>query len=122
MKFTSLRNMTVATRTGHAIEFKKGEPTFVPPIAWNEVQAAGAVPEEDLPEPVKGDTEPSDPADRAVLIEAAIEELIEKNARGTFGATGAPQVKVLSQKVGWQVSASERDVIWQKIMMRNQTA
>ena len=114
MKFVMNRNRVVETTKGHVIGFKKGEPTFVPYACYDEVQAAGAVPEEEIPEdPVKVAADPQG-GDRDALIAAAIEEIVLKNAREDFTAGGAPHAKVISHKVGFTVDAHERDDAWTK--------
>lgn len=114
MKFSMNRDRVVETTKGHVIAFKKGVPTFVPYACYDEVQAAGAVPEEELREdPAKAVAEPQG-GDRDALIAAAIEEIVLKNAREDFTAAGVPHAKVISHKVGFTVDAHERDAAWTK--------
>lgn len=114
MKFVMNRDRVVETTKGHVIGFEKGVPTFVPYACYEEVQAAGAVPEEEIPEdPAKAVADPQG-QDRDALIAAAIEELVLKNGREDFTAAGAPHAKAISQKVGFQVDAHERDAAWTK--------
>lgn len=114
MNFVMNRTRVVETTKGHMIGFVKGVPTFVPYSCYDEVQAAGAVPEEELPEdPVKAAADPQG-QDRDALIAAAIEEIVLKNAREDFTAAGVPHAKVISHKVGFQVDAHERDAAWTK--------
>lgn len=114
MKFVMSRDRVVETTKGHVIGFTKGVPTFVPYSCYDEVQAAGAVPEEELPEdPAKAAADPSG-ADRDALVAAAIEEMVLKNAREDFTAAGLPHAKVIGHKVGFQVDSAERDAAWTK--------
>jgi hypothetical protein len=113
MKFVLNRNKTVVSTQGHAIEFKKGEPTHVPHALWAEVQAIGAVPEEELPEEKRADTkEPADPVARKKAIFAAFEQLILGAKRDSFMATGAPHAKALIAQMGFAIDNKERDVLW----------
>ena len=114
MKFVMNRDRVVETTKGHVIAFVKGVPTFVPYACYDEVQAAGAVPEEELPEdPAKEIADPQG-QDRDALIAMAIEEVVLKNNPKDFTAAGVPHVKVLEAKMGFQIDANERDAAWTK--------
>jgi hypothetical protein len=45
MNFILNRDRTVVSTLGHSVEFKKGVPTYVPPVLYAEVSAVGAMPE-----------------------------------------------------------------------------
>ncbi|MBS0453963.1 MAG: hypothetical protein JSS14_21895 [Proteobacteria bacterium] len=111
MKFVMNRDRIVNSVLGHAIEFKKGQPTHVPPALYEEVMSAGAVPEEELAEDEKPQPKLS-AEDRKVLIVTAIEEIVLKNDPKEFTAAGMPHTKVISAKVGFDVAADERDAAW----------
>ena len=116
MKFTMPVTKTVATRSGHAIEFIKGVPTHVPKECWREVQAQGAVPEDQEvmhapPKPTKGE-QVDDPVERRERIFAAFTTMVEANRRGDFGASGVPHHKALEKVVGFEVDPKERDELW----------
>ena len=114
MNFTMNRDRVVETTKGHVIGFKKGVPTYVPYACYDEVQAAGAVPEEEIPEdPAKVVADPQG-AERDGLIAMAIEEVVLKNNSKDFTAAGVPHVKVLEAKIGFQIDAAERDAAWTK--------
>jgi hypothetical protein len=117
MKFISLRSFTHASTRGHSVEFVKGVPTFVPPALYAEVQALGAVPEEDLPEmPETGlPTAPEDPAERKAAIVDAMTEMVAAGRREDFTAAGAPHLKQLKLMLGWEVPAQERDAVWAEV-------
>lgn len=116
MKFTLNRNHVLATTSGHSIEFVKDQPTHVPPHLYREVQAIGALPEEDLPEePVSEDAAPTDPQERAKAIQDAMVEIVERGVREDFTATGAPHTRALSRILGWNVSSQERDIQWAEV-------
>lgn len=117
MKFVSLRSFTLTSTLGHAVRFEKGEPTFVPPALYAEAQAAGAVPEEELPEaPAKSGPEaPSDPVAREKAISDAMTQMVVDARRDDFTAAGLPHLRVLKQVLGWEVPAPERDAVWAKL-------
>lgn len=116
MKFTLNRNHVLATTSGHSIEFKKDEPTHVPPHLYREVQAIGALPEEDLPEDDgPKDDSPASPEERAKAIQDAMVEIVERGVREDFTATGAPHTKALGRILGWAVTSQERDIQWAEV-------
>ena len=118
MKFVLNRAKTVSSTLGHTIEFIKNEPTYVPREMWAEVQAIGAIPEEDLPEVLLAATkEPADPAERKAVIFAAFEQLILGGKRESFAGTGAPHAKVLASQMGFVIDNKERDVLWQEFKL-----
>jgi len=115
MKFVMHRNRTIVSTSGHAIEFVKGELTHVPPSMYEEVMAAGAVPEEELdldPKTNPEIVEPTDPSVRQQAIMEAMETVTLRGKREDFTAAGAPHAKVLSTIVGWTVHNKERDTAW----------
>lgn len=111
MKFTMSRDRTVVSKFGRAIEFVKGEPTHVPEMCYEEVMAAGGVPEDELPVPDVTDTTPTGAA-RTEAIVAAIKAMVLRGAREDFTAAGAPHAAALSAAVGFPVDAKERDAAW----------
>lgn len=115
MDFILMRDRVIATKTGHSIRFEKGKPTFVPPIAYNEVIAAGAVPTEEIPDEKPNGAEPGDPGERQVMIVAAIEQLVLGGKRENFTAGGLPHTKALTKVLGWEVSNAERDAAWKAL-------
>lgn len=113
MKFKLHRDMTVATTKGHVIEFAKGVLTYVPPEAYNEVIAVGAIPEDELPEDDKAASdEPTDPAERQAAVFAAFEAIVLKNVREEFGASGSPTGKAVNAALGWGLPSQERLRYW----------
>lgn len=114
MRFVMLKNRVVGGTSGHFIRFVKGEPTEVPREMWAEVQAAGAVPEDELPddEPVAAKVV-HDPIERQNKFFEAFKLLLARNERGDFTASGLPNSKVLEKIVGFQVMNHERDAMWQ---------
>ena len=122
MYFVLNRDRTIASTTGHCVEFKKDQPTFVPPPMWQEVQNLGAVPTEDIPEDLGAPVSkaPTEPAEREKAIREAIEALTLKNNRDDFNAGGKPNLKPLSDFLGWSVSAKERDLVIGKMANPNE--
>lgn len=114
MMFTTPRDRVVATTKGHVINFKKGVPTFVPYVAYDEVMAAGAVPVEELPEDAAKAVKDPQGSERDGLIVMALEEVVLKNSPKDFTAAGVPHVKVLEGKLGFSIDANERDAAWLK--------
>lgn len=114
MDFVMMRDRTVTSTLGHAVEFKKGVPTHVPPALYKEVLAQGGVSEDEMPDEdeTKKTIEPTEPGERGELLREAIKIIVERARREDFGATGAPSVKVLATELGWPVNAQERDIAW----------
>jgi len=122
MNFTLNRNYTLRTKHGHTITFRKGEPTHVPPVCWEDAVAIGAEPEDasklnfedeltDLPKPPEG-------MERERAIRESILKLEKRNQRGDFNAGGAPHAEMLSKLVGFNVDSRERDTIWRSILVK----
>lgn len=126
-KFMMQRDRTVASLSGHIIAFKKGEPIHVPPAAYSEVMAAGAVPvDDDFVQPADPDAtttdsgESLDPVARKDKIIAAFETLKARNERGDFGADGKPHPKAITKLVGFLVEARERNQLWAEYLDTDQ--
>lgn len=113
MNFVLLRNRTLATTSGHVIEFVKGVPTHVPADAYADAQAIGAIPEDELPENevVEAD-EITDPEARKAAVYAAFDALVLRNGREDFTAAGSPTPKALNTLLGWALSSKERNLSW----------
>jgi len=115
VKFTTNRDKVLSSVLGHTIEFKKDVPTFVPKELWSEVQAIGAIPEDELPETVKAATaEPDDPTARKKMIFDGFTALVEGAQRESFSAVGTPHVKAIAAQIGFVLDAKERDALWQE--------
>lgn len=117
MHFILNRDLELASKLGRSVSFKKDQPTFVPPQLHKEVMALGAEPTEDMPvDPAAAVSKaPEDQEVRDAAIEDAIKALTLKNQREDFGAGGKPNLKPLSDFVGWTVNAKERDRVLAKI-------
>lgn len=120
MKFTLSRNLTVASVSGHAVEFKKGVATYVPKSMHHEVLALGATPADASVDDVEFDdqakgpetTVPHDPAERSEMIKMALADIKTRNVRDEFTATGKPKAKFVTTALGFEVSAREIEEQW----------
>jgi hypothetical protein len=112
MKFTMARDRSVSTKFGRSFEFKKGVPLHVPDMCWEDVQAAGAVPEDDLPVPEEGAVVVPQGKARTDAIQTAMKQMVLRGERNDFSASGAPKVEPLSHALGFPVDAKERDSVW----------
>ena len=115
MNFVLHRDRTIASVMGLSIEFLKNVPTFVPPFMYQEVIAAGGVPESELTEAeltAGNPAEPLDPVNRKAALVAAFEKIVLRSVREEFTAGGAPHNAVLAKELGWSVHAKERDIAW----------
>lgn len=115
MKFVLHRDKVIASTMGLAIEFVKGVPSFVPPFMYQEVIAAGGVPESELTEEelkTGNPAEITDPVARKAALMAAFEQIVLRNVREEFTAGGSPHNSVMAKELGWPVPAKERDIAW----------
>jgi hypothetical protein len=122
MNFTLNRNFNLRTKFGHIISFRKGEPTHVPPVCYEDAIAIGAEPEDpskvQMPEEITDLPKPPEGMERNRTIREAMLKLEKRNQRGDFTAGGAPHAKVLSGLVGFEVDPRERDQIWRDILVK----
>ena len=117
MEYISNRNITVASTTGHSVEFKKGVPTNCSPRMHAELLALGIMPvdpvEPDAEKPAG--SEPTDPAAREAVLFELYEKLILRNGRKDFTAVGSPHLSVIAKETGWpEIDGKERDTTWAK--------
>lgn len=108
------RDRTLA-HLGHTLNFKKGEPTWVPPECVAAAEALGAdfvdPPPEEVAAPAP--TEPQGEA-RAEAIFAAFELLTARNGREDFTASGSPKVDAVRDMIGFKADKREVDAAWTK--------
>jgi len=121
MKFTMPVTKNVATKQGHTIAFEAGKPTHVPKECYKEVQAAGAVPEDQVavqekPAPKKEEVEGDE---RKMSVFSAFEQLVEANRRGDFSAQGVPKTNAVEKITGFDMDAKERDELWRDFMQKD---
>ena len=116
MKFVMTRDHTVASTAGYAIEFKAGVPAHVPRAMHREVVAAGAVAtdgdEVEFETKPKAAGSPDDAIERAEMIKMALADILERNVREEFTATGVPKIKGVEKMVGFEVSSREVGELW----------
>lgn len=118
MKLVMNRDVTVSSVSGHAISFKKDEPTYVPATIVSECMAKGAIPAdgEKVPTPAekKKDVPPPMGQERIDLVEMAFDEMVAKNVRGSFSATGVPKVDHLRKLLDFPVDGNEIKALWKE--------
>lgn len=112
MKFVLNRDKILASVMGHTIAFKKGEPTHVPRECANEALAIGAIPEEEIVDNERP-SYPTDPEVRKAAIFEVFEKIILTNNPDDFTAGNAPRTQSVSRMLGWDVTSSERDLVWE---------
>lgn len=119
--FSLHRTHTLSTTTGHILNFKKGEATWVPDCCVPNAVAIGAIPS--LPLDAELDPLPAEPVaapiplsleERQAKYFEAFEKIIQRARRDDFLASGLPHIKKVEDLSGLQVSAAERDEMWQK--------
>lgn len=114
--FTLHRNYVLRTTKGHAISFKKGEPTNIPPVCVEAAVAIGARPVEGEADNVK--EAPAaiimSPAERKEQVFEAFRTMKARNERLDFTGTGIPNAKRLPQLLGFDITSKERDTYWQE--------
>ena len=118
MNFTLHRNAVITSTLGYAIEFTKGVPTYVPKEMYKDVMAIGAQAEQSVVDDIDetpSSPEPTDPIEREALIIRMMESIIELNNPLDFNAAGAPDIKVLHQRLGFPVHQKERDKLLRRI-------
>lgn len=126
--FTLHRNYSMSTTTGHVIDFKKDEATWVPNVCISIAIGIGARPvdatiaEVDvLPAEVKASA-PMTSEQKQKLFSDAFEKMLLRNNRGDFTASGLPHLKQLETLLGFPVSQQERDEYWDKYSASKQEA
>jgi hypothetical protein len=98
-KFTLHRNYVMRTKYGHAINFRKGVATHVPPTCVAEAVSIGAQPADATVDVLGEEADDQivlEPHERESKIYAAIEDLVARNERGRFyglGFAGPPQAE-----------------------------
>lgn len=109
------RNYVLPSLAGRVITFEKNKPTWVPPEVVKEALGIGAEGVEDKINILEDDT-PKEPlmtqADREVLIESAFDTVTGRQERGDFTGQGVPNLGVVGNLVGFQVSRGEVDPLW----------
>lgn len=114
MYFTLNRDLVVPSTLGHAVSFRKGEKTYVPPEMHKIVMALGAQPYGDVNESEERPkvVEPADEETRARKIEEAFIKLAEENKPESFNAGGVPTPAAMTEALGWTPQNVEREKAW----------
>lgn len=119
VKLVTNRDVTLNTTLGHSVFFKKGVPTYVPPIIFSQALAIGAVPEDgtapEMEETRRPNAAPTDLDVKNGEIRKVIEDLTLRNERGDFTAAGLPAVDAVVRELGYRVTAKEIAGVWQLI-------
>jgi hypothetical protein len=121
MKFVLNRDRVISSLCGLSVEFRKGEPTHVPPAMYAEVIAAGGVAEDEVDLDPNKSTEPvapTDPEARRDALYDAFEQIALRGQRDDFTASGAPHAKAVSKLLGWRLDNKERDAAWAAFQLR----
>lgn len=120
MLFVSNRNVTLRSKSGHIIAFKRGEPREVPVPVRREAMAIGIIPVEAGADTVEN-IEASlarvvpIPADlRHALVFDALHKIREDNDNTKFDAAGRPKVDAVNAYFFGQfsVNANDRTKYW----------
>ena len=113
--FVLNRNYSLRSLMGHMIDFKKGTPTYVPPICSKEAIAIGAECVDDKIDVLGPEEAPVTvltPGEREEALIAAFRMLEERNGRGDFDASGAPTLKAVEKIVEFEVNKAELNALW----------
>jgi len=120
MKFTLNRHKTIVGLNGRALRFEKDVALHVPPDMHKDALAAGAVPEDDLPEDEATKTAPPLTVDeRKAAVFAAFEKLILKGERESFTGSGSPHNKAVAEITGFAANAKEISKYWDEFRQLN---
>lgn len=110
------RDFVLRTTMAHTIAFKKGEPTWVPPIIEKEAIAIGAERADNgktdilVPE-VNGKSQMTFEELREALF-AAFDLLVEKNDSDDFTAQGVPKVAVVEKMIETDIDRKDLVEAW----------
>lgn len=123
MQFVSNRDIVVVG-PGHAIEFKKGEPTDVPRIMHKACLEKGVIPVED-PAGNAGSVADADDKPRLLLrpedgeemndkILEALIAIVQRNDTRDFDAGGMPTAASVTAITGWKVDRKDVRKVWEE--------
>jgi len=123
-EFVTERNVTVRSVHGVTVRFKKGEPTYVPPQAQDDVIAVGAHPVDgpvDLPDKEDVFVLPAAPGgvERASQIKDVMRAMVARNDRDDFTAANKPDARKITGVLKYRVEAEERDRLWDDVVHEN---
>lgn len=117
MRFKLLRDRTIASTCGLAVEFKANQYTLVPPDMYAEVLQAGGVAEDEESMASAVDaTAPPSPQSRTDAILKAFAAIVAKNDVRDFTAGNKPTSQAVYAITGWEPKAKERDELWNQFL------
>ena len=114
-EFVLNRNYSMRSLYGHVIDFKKGQPTYVPPICAREAASIGAECVDGKVDVLGDEVQlevPMSPDERTESIIAAFKLLEERNGRNDFTGNGSPAVPALEKILGFDVDKKEVNSLW----------
>lgn len=120
IEMVSLRKFRLATTKGHVILFEAKKPKKVPEDVVAEAMAAGCVPTKDsdalfIDDLTRSKVEFQGDIRRSVLL-LAVDVIAKENDAKNFNGAGTPKAKVLSERLGFDVTQGEVTSIWQEYM------
>lgn len=120
IEMISLRTFRLATTKGHIVRFEAKKPRMVPDEIAADAMAAGCVPTNDKDAPfiddmTRANVEFQGDIRRSVVL-LAIESIAKSNEPKNFGGGGVPRAKVLSERLGFDVTPTEVTALWQEYM------
>jgi hypothetical protein len=120
IEMISLRTFRLATTKGHVVQFKAKEPRMVPDEIAADAMAQGCMPTNEADAPFIDDmsrasVEFQGDIRRSVLL-LAVETIAKLNEPRNFTGAGTPKAKVLSERLGFDVTPTEVTAVWQEYM------
>lgn len=120
IEMISLRTFRLATTKGHVIRFEAKIPKQVPDEIAAEAMAAGCVPTNEADAPFIDDlsrasVEFQGDIRRSVVL-LALQAIAKTNDAKTFNGAGTPKAKIVSERLGFDVTPTEVTALWQELM------
>jgi len=117
MKLQCPIDKLIVTSVGYTFNFKKNVPLNVPPIAIQDCLQQGcyAADGEVIPTEEKKEALDVQGPERETALKKQIRSMVARNKRGDFTGSGKPDAVVMTQDLGFQVFAKERDILWLEV-------
>lgn len=120
IEMISLRTFLLSTTKGHCVRFEAKKPRMVPDEVAAEAMAKGCVPTNEADAPFIDDmsratVEFQGDIRRSVLL-LAVDAIAKANDAKNFNGAGTPKHKVLSERLGFDVTPTEVTAVWQEYM------
>jgi hypothetical protein len=110
------RDYTLRSTMGHTVEFRKGEPVYVPPLIEREVIAIGGeCADGDGADPLEGvGNQPAEMSfeELTMKMEAAFKVIVERNDAKEFTGQGVPTVKAVERIIGVDIDRADLMSAW----------